>query len=119
MPESKVRELADGRIYTGLQAKENGLVDSLGLRLDAFDQMAKLIDAKGVKGSSLNVIRFSRSYGFLETLSFEAQSGIDTLDAVRTVSGVLRGDRDALASTQRSSGYGHGVARLEYRTSLG
>ncbi|HEX7018173.1 MAG TPA: signal peptide peptidase SppA, partial [Patescibacteria group bacterium] len=30
MDEAKVRELADGRIYTGLQAKENGLIDELG-----------------------------------------------------------------------------------------
>lgn len=30
MEEAKVRQLADGRIYTGLQAKEAGLIDELG-----------------------------------------------------------------------------------------
>lgn len=30
MEEARVRELADGRIYTGLQAKEFGLIDELG-----------------------------------------------------------------------------------------
>lgn len=30
LPEGQVRELADGRIYTGLQAQELGLVDELG-----------------------------------------------------------------------------------------
>jgi protease-4 len=30
MDEGRVRQLADGRIYTGKQAKENGLVDELG-----------------------------------------------------------------------------------------
>lgn len=40
-----VRELADGRIYTGRQAKETGLVDELGDLQDAIDaagEMAKL-----------------------------------------------------------------------------
>jgi protease-4 len=34
LPEERVREIADGRIYTGAQAKELGLVDELG-NLDA------------------------------------------------------------------------------------
>ncbi|PWZ59499.1 signal peptide peptidase SppA, partial [Staphylococcus pseudintermedius] len=30
MSESKVRELADGRIYSAQQAKSNGLIDAIG-----------------------------------------------------------------------------------------
>ncbi|WP_145421953.1 S49 family peptidase, partial [Staphylococcus hominis] len=30
MPESKVRKLADGRIYSAQQAKSNGLIDEIG-----------------------------------------------------------------------------------------
>lgn len=37
METSKVRELADGRVYTGLQAKNLGLVDELG---DYYDALA-------------------------------------------------------------------------------
>jgi protease-4 len=37
----EVRELADGRIYTGEQAKDNGLVDELGGLRDAVDYLAK------------------------------------------------------------------------------
>lgn len=37
MEESKVRELADGRVYTGLQAKNLGLVDEIG---DYYDALA-------------------------------------------------------------------------------
>ena len=38
----KVRELADGRIYTGEQAKENGLIDELGSLQDAAEYLAKV-----------------------------------------------------------------------------
>lgn len=40
MEEAKVRELADGRVYTASQAKTNGLIDELG-NLDAVISQAK------------------------------------------------------------------------------
>lgn len=42
MEESKVRELADGRIYTGLQAKNLGLVDEIGDYYDALQAAGQL-----------------------------------------------------------------------------
>jgi protease-4 len=42
MPVEKLRELAGGRIYSGLQAKENGLVDDLGTLHDAIAEAKKL-----------------------------------------------------------------------------
>ena len=47
LPVEKVREVADGRVLTGLQAKESGLVDSLGNFQDAVD-IAKEIS--GIEG---------------------------------------------------------------------
>ncbi len=47
LPVEKVRELADGRIYTGLQAKEVKLVDSIGTFYDAVDDMQKALGIKG------------------------------------------------------------------------
>jgi protease-4 len=41
MDEARVRKLADGRIYSGAQAKELGLVDQLGTLEDAIDLAAK------------------------------------------------------------------------------
>jgi len=41
LDEAKVRELADGRVYTGRQAKKNKLVDELGSMQDAVDFVAK------------------------------------------------------------------------------
>jgi protease IV len=42
MPVEKLRELAGGRVYTGIQAKENGLVDELGTLHDAIHEAKKL-----------------------------------------------------------------------------
>jgi len=48
MPEDKIRELADGRVYSGEQAKTLGLVDLLGNIEDAIDLAAKRAGIKGV-----------------------------------------------------------------------
>jgi protease IV len=41
-----VRKLADGRIYTGRQAKENGLVDQIGTYEDAVTDLRKQVRAQ-------------------------------------------------------------------------
>jgi protease-4 len=38
MPADRVRQLADGRIYTSQEAKASGLIDGIGYLDDAFDQ---------------------------------------------------------------------------------
>jgi len=43
----KARKLADGRIYTGLQAKELGLIDDIGNFYDTVDDMKKALNIKG------------------------------------------------------------------------
>ncbi|MDD3014112.1 MAG: signal peptide peptidase SppA [Candidatus Gastranaerophilales bacterium] len=43
----KVRDFADGRIFTGQQAKEFGLVDEIGSLADAVDEAAKLAEITG------------------------------------------------------------------------
>lgn len=45
--ESKVREIADGRIFSGEQAKELGLVDRLGGLQDAIEIAAEMVGIKG------------------------------------------------------------------------
>lgn len=47
MDPARVRQLADGRIYTGSQAKELGLVDELGTMYDAIDGAAAMAGIKG------------------------------------------------------------------------
>jgi protease IV len=43
MDESKVRKLADGRVYSGAQARELGLIDQFGTLDDAIDFAAKRV----------------------------------------------------------------------------
>ncbi len=47
MTEAQVRELADGRIYTGRQAKANGLIDLIGTYDDAIKLAARLGSING------------------------------------------------------------------------
>lgn len=56
LPEERVRELADGRVYTGAQAEELGLVDELG-NLDAAIAGAKELAAL----EAATVVRYTSS----------------------------------------------------------
>ena len=47
MKVEKVREVADGRIFTGEQAMELGLVDELGNLKDAINAAAKMAAIEG------------------------------------------------------------------------
>jgi len=47
MNEEDVRELADGRVFTGLEAYENGLVDEIGTYEDAIAEAARLAGIEG------------------------------------------------------------------------
>lgn len=67
MDSARVRQLADGRIYTGRQAKELGLVDEMGNMYDAIDGAAEMV---GIQGNH-EVIEFGKK-NTLETL-FGAQ----------------------------------------------
>lgn len=55
---SEVEELADGRIYTGGQAVENGLVDDLGNMDDTIEAMKENL------GSNPNVIEYEQGFNF-------------------------------------------------------
>jgi protease-4 len=47
MEEEAVRELADGRVFTGLQAKSNNLIDEIGTLQDAIEAAAKMAGIAG------------------------------------------------------------------------
>ncbi len=47
MKDETVRKLADGRVYTGQEAKAGGLVDELGTMQDAIDAAARMAGIKG------------------------------------------------------------------------
>src|SRR5699024_11870652 len=64
MDEGTVRELADGRVYTGKQAEENGLVDEVGKYDDALAALKddyNLEDAEVIELN--NIIILFTSFG--------------------------------------------------------
>ena len=69
MPEAKVREFADGRIYSGEQAKGMGLVDLLGNVEDAIDLAAK---RAGIKGAPQVIYARRERKSWWEDLLFSA-----------------------------------------------
>ncbi|MGH2770521.1 MAG: S49 family peptidase, partial [Actinomycetota bacterium] len=63
MAEARVREIADGRIYTGAQARSLGLVDHLGGRDLALRRAREL-----AKAPRARLVRYTRSPGLLGSL---------------------------------------------------
>ncbi len=64
LPEEKVREIADGRVYTGKQAMKLGLVDELGNLPEAIDRAAEL---GGIEGEP-RLVEYHRPPTLFETL---------------------------------------------------
>jgi protease-4 len=70
LPRDEVLELADGRVYTGQQALDVGLVDELG----SLDEA--LIGAREMAGlpEDALVVRYSATPGFLDLLQASVES---------------------------------------------
>jgi len=73
LPLEKVRELADGRIFSGEQARALGLVDELGNFEDAIALAAKLA---GIKGEPEVIYREKKRFSILDLLLQETASKI-------------------------------------------
>jgi len=63
IPEERVREIADGRIYSGVQARGLGLVDSFGNLDEASATAARLADAKDT-----TLVRYVQAPTLFETV---------------------------------------------------
>jgi protease-4 len=84
LPEKTVRELADGRIYTGQQALDHGLVDDVGLPSDALNKAAEL---GGIEGEP-QVIELNFEPTFYELLyGLQGRSQLPTLEDVLSWAG--------------------------------
>jgi protease-4 len=66
MPVEDLRKLAGGRIYTGRQAKEKGLVDQLGTLEDAIVEAKKLAGLD--KDAEVKIVVLPEPTSFFETL---------------------------------------------------
>lgn len=81
LPEEQVRTLADGRVFSGLQALELGLVDSLGGLDEAVAHAAEL---GGIRGEP-RIVRYRRPAGLWDVLSTFSTSRTSDLAVLRQV----------------------------------
>lgn len=76
MDEAKVRDLADGRPYSGEQAEANGLVDGLGDLEAAYDEA---LDLAEIRRDEARLVEYRASTGIGDLLPFGAGSPVDEL----------------------------------------
>lgn len=92
MKVDEVKKLADGRIYTAKQAKENGLIDEIGTFDDAVNEMKKKFE---LEGCTVQDIKYPESNNFLRDLinsaaqtgKSDAEGEIDALKALMDENG--------------------------------
>lgn len=77
----QVRELADGRVFTGQQALELKLVDAVGYMDDAYKKIRETAGHEDAK-----IVSYSKQSGLAEILGFSAGShGMDQLRLTREI----------------------------------
>ena len=69
--EKEVRQLADGRVYTGREAKENRLVDEIGTFQDAVEAAAKM---GGITGEPRLITPIRKRSSFFDLILGNAES---------------------------------------------
>lgn len=77
MERAKVLELADGRVFTGLQAMRSGLVDTLGTFEDAVRLAANLA---GIRGEPRIVRQERRRFGLIDLLFQQVRVVVQALE---------------------------------------
>jgi protease-4 len=85
LEQATVEKLAEGRVFTGRQAKENGLVDRLGTLDDAIDEAKKLagIDAS----DEVDRLLLPEPRGLFDELLGSAATGGDPVARMAAVAG--------------------------------
>lgn len=83
LSEDELRTLADGRIYTGEQALDVGLIDSVGYEEDAIAVAAELGGIQVAEGTEPRVIQHRRASGFEDFFgTFPGVRALNRLDAL-------------------------------------
>jgi len=77
LPFEKVKSVADGRVYTGLQAKELGLVDNIGNFYDTVDAAKKALNIKGKPELVYAEKPFSFSKWFFSSMSGMSKESLE------------------------------------------
>jgi protease-4 len=82
LPEEEVRALADGRVYTGQEARENRLIDEIGTYQDAIDAAARMA---GISGSPKILKPVRKNFSVLDVVLGDAKAALP-LDVNRSQS---------------------------------
>lgn len=85
MPEDEVRELSDGRVYTGSQAENNGLVDDLGTMDDTIAMMKEDYDL-----GNASVIEYQKGFEVNQWLGGAVQNLFGSESDVTGIKDLLR-----------------------------
>ena len=115
LPEARVREIAKGRVWTGAQAQQLGLVDQIGGFYDAVDKAKALAGLKGEVRLKRMATQLTMFQALQRTLGVSATS-VRTLAAAAWVLGDPRakGMLDAMAD-ERLHGQAGGAMVLAPR----
>lgn len=81
MDESTVRTLADGRVFTGAQAEQSGLVDEMGNYYDALAYAGQLIQADA---DNVPIVTYTDDFSMRQLL----QGNISSLQFIQSAFGV-------------------------------
>jgi protease IV len=73
MKEEDVRKLADGRVYTGQEAKAKHLIDETGTLQDAIAAAAKMV---GIRGTPKVVSPMKKRFSMLDVILGDARSAL-------------------------------------------
>ena len=113
---NKLKSLASGRVWTGLQAKENGLVDEIGSLDKAIAYAAK----KAKMGDSYRVERFPAEKDFWEEATKEVfGGGDDDAKAEEALVKILGKEKARLATMMLKAEKMQGIqARLPFSVEL-
>ncbi|NLV30608.1 MAG: signal peptide peptidase SppA [Acidobacteria bacterium] len=82
LPEEEVRALADGRVYTGQEARDNRLIDEIGTYQDAIDAAARMA---GISGPPKLLKPVRKKFSVLDVVLGDAKAALP-FDANRSQS---------------------------------
>jgi protease-4 len=99
LPEARVREIARGRVWTGAQARELGLVDELGGLHEAIARARALAEIE--ESASVRLIRYPAEKSPFEALSAAFGVSAEGARAMATV-GTIMSDPEAQALITRA-----------------
>ena len=71
-----LNKYADGRIFTGRQAKKLGFVDSTGGNREAKDMMKQILEKKGISKDIVDFVDYGKNNSFLSSLGLNQKTSV-------------------------------------------